>query len=205
MVAGARCVELSIAEVAVDIWVAEETVHRWENQRTSKTGCQTAMRPLSRTRSCSCADFRGSWRWRAKCCPARQPNSRRQPIHVPCPLVSDPAAEGFPVRVACGVLGFSTQASYAWLKDVPQLKEFVDRLSFTMRETRCNSTVGASGSLSSGPGIGWRSWSTPRRRPAESRRPAVNSGRVGRCSSDAVADMRTRAPGAKRLLEQAAS
>ena len=32
------------------------------------------------------------------------------------PLVRDLAAEGFPVRLACGVLGFSTQAYYAWLK-----------------------------------------------------------------------------------------
>ena len=33
------------------------------------------------------------------------------------PLVRDRAAEGFPVRMACGVLGFSTQAYYAWVKD----------------------------------------------------------------------------------------
>jgi len=37
------------------------------------------------------------------------------------PLVRDLAAEGFSVRLACGVLGFSTQAYYAWCKDpVPQ-------------------------------------------------------------------------------------
>ena len=33
------------------------------------------------------------------------------------PLVRDLAAEGFPVRLTCGVLGFSTQASYAWSKN----------------------------------------------------------------------------------------
>lgn len=32
------------------------------------------------------------------------------------PLVRDLAAEGFSVRLACGVLGFFTQAYYAWLK-----------------------------------------------------------------------------------------
>jgi transposase InsO family protein len=32
------------------------------------------------------------------------------------PLVRDLAAEGFPVRLTCGVLGFSTQAFYKWLK-----------------------------------------------------------------------------------------
>ena len=31
------------------------------------------------------------------------------------PLVRDLAAEGFPVRLTCGVLGFSAQAYYAWL------------------------------------------------------------------------------------------
>ena len=30
------------------------------------------------------------------------------------PLVRDLAAEGFPVRLTCGVLGFSTQAYYKW-------------------------------------------------------------------------------------------
>ena len=30
------------------------------------------------------------------------------------PLVRDLAAEGFPVRLTCGVLGFSTQAFYKW-------------------------------------------------------------------------------------------
>lgn len=33
---------------------------------------------------------------------------------MPPPLVRDLAAEGFPVRLACGVLGFSRQAYYAW-------------------------------------------------------------------------------------------
>jgi putative transposase len=31
------------------------------------------------------------------------------------PLVHDLAAEGIPVRLTCGVLGFSPQAHYAWL------------------------------------------------------------------------------------------
>jgi len=32
------------------------------------------------------------------------------------PLVRDLAAEGFPVRLTCGVLGLSAQAFYKWLK-----------------------------------------------------------------------------------------
>jgi putative transposase len=38
------------------------------------------------------------------------------------PLVRDLAAEGFPVTVTCGVLGFSTQAFYKW-----QARSFSDR------------------------------------------------------------------------------
>lgn len=30
------------------------------------------------------------------------------------PLVQELAAEGIPVRLTCGVLGFSTQAFYKW-------------------------------------------------------------------------------------------
>ena len=30
------------------------------------------------------------------------------------PLVRDMAAEGFPVRLTCGVLGFTAQAFYEW-------------------------------------------------------------------------------------------
>jgi transposase InsO family protein len=33
------------------------------------------------------------------------------------PLVRELAAEGFPVRLTCGVLGFSTQAFYKWQRD----------------------------------------------------------------------------------------
>jgi transposase InsO family protein len=38
------------------------------------------------------------------------------------PLVRDLAAEGFPVRLTCGVLGFSAQAFYKW-----QTRPFSDR------------------------------------------------------------------------------
>lgn len=43
-----------------------------------------------------------------------------------CPLVRDLAAEGFSVRLACGVLGFSTQAYYAWLKDPVTARDLED-------------------------------------------------------------------------------
>ena len=42
------------------------------------------------------------------------------------PLIPDLAAEGSSVRLACGVLGFSTQAYYAWLKQPVGDRELED-------------------------------------------------------------------------------
>jgi putative transposase len=42
------------------------------------------------------------------------------------PLVRDLAAEGFSVRLTCGVLGFSTQAYYKWLADPVSNRDLED-------------------------------------------------------------------------------
>ena len=42
------------------------------------------------------------------------------------PLVRDLAAEGFPVRLTCGVLGFSPQAFYKWQKNPVSDRAWVD-------------------------------------------------------------------------------
>jgi putative transposase len=42
------------------------------------------------------------------------------------PLVRELAAEGIPVRLACGVLGFSAQAYYAWLARPVTDREWAD-------------------------------------------------------------------------------
>ena len=42
------------------------------------------------------------------------------------PLVRDLAAEGFPVRLTCGVLGFSAQAFYAWLANPISTRDLED-------------------------------------------------------------------------------
>jgi len=42
------------------------------------------------------------------------------------PLVRDLAAEGFPVRLTCGVPGFSTQAFYAWSKNPVSCRDLED-------------------------------------------------------------------------------
>ena len=40
------------------------------------------------------------------------------------PLVRDLAAEGFPVRLTCGVLGFSPQAFYKWQADPVSTRDY---------------------------------------------------------------------------------
>jgi putative transposase len=42
------------------------------------------------------------------------------------PLVRDLAAEGFPVRLTCGVLGFTAQAYYKWLAEPVSARELED-------------------------------------------------------------------------------
>jgi putative transposase len=42
------------------------------------------------------------------------------------PLVRDLAARGFPVRLTCGVLGFSTQGYYRWCKDPCSQRDWDD-------------------------------------------------------------------------------
>ena len=42
------------------------------------------------------------------------------------PLVRDLAAEGFPVRLTCGVLAFSTQAYYVWLATPVSARDLKD-------------------------------------------------------------------------------
>jgi putative transposase len=42
------------------------------------------------------------------------------------PLVRDLAAEGFPVRLTCGVLGFSTQSYYKWLAEPVSQRDLAD-------------------------------------------------------------------------------
>jgi hypothetical protein len=58
--------------------------------------------------------------------PACQPTSGQPRPLQTYPLVRDLAAEGFSVRLACGVLGFSTQAYYAWLKQPVGERELED-------------------------------------------------------------------------------
>ena len=47
------------------------------------------------------------------------------------PLARDLAAEGYSVRLACGVLGFSTQVFYAWCRQPVSDRSWRTRTSST--------------------------------------------------------------------------
>ena len=48
-------------------------------------------------------------------------------------MVRDLAAEGFPVRLTCGVLGLSAQAFYAWSKNPVSLRDLEDAYAINAR------------------------------------------------------------------------
>ena len=56
------------------------------------------------------------------------------------PLVRDLAAEGIPVRLTCGTLGFSPQAYYAWLAQPVTDRDWNDATSSTRSWTRTPTT-----------------------------------------------------------------
>ena len=64
----------------------------------------------SRPRSCSSGETSVGSRWRTRSCGGRPPTSPRTTPKMRFPLVRELAADRFPVRLTCGVLGFSTQA-----------------------------------------------------------------------------------------------
>src|SRR3712207_6218337 len=79
------------------------------------TASSTGRPAASRASWCSCAVRSGGWRWRTRSCAEPRPTSPRAASQMSYPLVRDLADEGIPVRLTCGVLGFSPQAYYAWL------------------------------------------------------------------------------------------
>ncbi|MBI1351766.1 MAG: IS3 family transposase [Actinomycetales bacterium] len=123
----ARRGDLSVAEVAVDFGVAEETVWRWMKQadvddgiRDGQTSSEQAevvqLRRRMRRLEMENEILRRAAAYFASSTPPK----------MTYPLVRDLAAEGFPVRLACGVLGFSTQAYYAWCKDPVSTRDLED-------------------------------------------------------------------------------
>ena len=112
VVAVARRGDLTVPEVAVDFGISEEWVCRWCARPTSAMASPKG-RPAPSSRS-----------WRR--CGARRGDGERDPpprggllrrrlaLKMSFPLVRDLAAEGIPVRLSCGTLGFSTQAFCKW-------------------------------------------------------------------------------------------
>ncbi|MGN6089117.1 MAG: IS3 family transposase [Actinomycetales bacterium] len=111
----ARRGDLTVPEVAHDFGVAEESVRRWlrqadiddgvrEGQTSAEQSELVALRRDKRRLEMENEILRRAAAYFAA---SKSPKMR-------FPLVRDLAAEGFPVRLTCGVLGFSPQAYYAW-------------------------------------------------------------------------------------------
>ena len=111
----ARRGDLTVTEVAADFDIAPESVRRWMRQADIDDGVQRR------------SDDRGAGRGGAAA-PREPPagDGERDPAaggrllrqgrapKMMYPLVQELAAEGIPVRLTCGVLGFSPQAFYKW-------------------------------------------------------------------------------------------
>ncbi|MGH3025396.1 MAG: IS3 family transposase [Gaiellaceae bacterium] len=111
----ARRGDLSIPEVAADFGISEESVRRWLRQADVDDGIKDGLttseqQELVRLRRANRRlEMENEILRRAAAYFARD-----TPPKMKFPLVRELAAEGFPVRLTCGMLGFSAQAFYKW-------------------------------------------------------------------------------------------
>jgi transposase-like protein len=111
----ARRGDLTIAEVAADFDISTESIRRWMRQADIDDGIKDGVTSSEQSE--------------ARAAPPRQAplgDGSRDPAagdrvlregrrpKMMFPLVADLAAEGVPVRLTCGLLGFSPQAFYKW-------------------------------------------------------------------------------------------
>ena len=111
----ARRGDLSINEVAADFDISPESVRRWMRQADIDDGVRDGLTTAEQSELVQLRRDEASPRDGE-----RDPAPRRRVLRqgrapkMMFPLVLDLAAEGIPVRLTCGVLGFSTQAFYKW-------------------------------------------------------------------------------------------
>ena len=123
----ARRGDLSIAEVAADFDISVESVRAGCARPTSTTGSRTGLTTAEQAEVVQL-------RRRVRRLEMENEILRRAAAYfakdvapkMMFPLVQDLAAEGFPVRLTCGVLGFSTQAFYKWQADPICQRDFDD-------------------------------------------------------------------------------
>ena len=122
----ARRGDLSVAEVAVDFGIAEETVRRWMRQADVDDGIKDGL--TSRAgRGCPDAPHDPSIGDGERDPPTRGGLLRQGcPPKMKFPLVRELAAEGFPVRLTCGFLSL-----------LPGLLQVAGRPGLDARLRRC--------------------------------------------------------------------
>ncbi len=111
----ARRGDLTINEVAADFDISPESVRRWMRQADIDDGVKDGLTTAEQAelvqlrRKTRRLEMENEILRRAGRVLRSGPAPKKK-----FPLVLDLAAEGFPVRLTCGVLGFSTQAFYKW-------------------------------------------------------------------------------------------
>ena len=111
----ARRGDLTVAEVATDFDISPESVRRWMRQADIDDGVKDG---LTTAEQSELVQLRGDKRRlemeNEDPAPGRRVFRQGHAPKMMYPLVLELAAEGFPVRLTCGVLGFSAQAFYKW-------------------------------------------------------------------------------------------
>ncbi|MFN2594998.1 MAG: IS3 family transposase [Actinomycetota bacterium] len=115
VVSVARRGDLKIAEVAADFDISAESVRRWMRQADIDDGVRDGLTTAEQSEMVQLRrDKRRLEMENEILRRAAAYFAKDAPPKMKFPLVQELAAEGFPVRLTCGVLGFSAQAFYKW-------------------------------------------------------------------------------------------
>jgi transposase-like protein len=126
VVAVARRGQLSQAEIASDFGTSETTLRRWLKQADIDDGKAEGVTSAEQDELVQLRRRARLLEQEKRSCVERRPTSPRTRSQMTYPLVRDLAAEEVPVTVACGVLGFSTQAYNAWCGQPVSQREWDD-------------------------------------------------------------------------------
>lgn len=167
----ARRGDLSVAEVAVDFGIAEETVRRWKRQADIDAGIKDGLTSTERRRSSSCDATSVGWRWRTRSSGVPPPTSPRTPSQNEVPAGPGAGRPGLPGAAGLRGARLFAQAFSKWCPDPVSQRDYDDAHSddpeFGTASSPPSSPAPATASVSGGSGDcapSTRSGRRPRRR-----------------------------------------
>lgn len=120
----ARRGDLTINEVAADFDVSVDSVRRWMRQPDVEDGVKDGLITAEQAEVVRLRRENRRLEMENEIPPTGGRVLRQGPApKLTYPLVQELAAEGIPVRLTCGVLGFSTQAFYKWRLHGPRTRD----------------------------------------------------------------------------------